>query len=214
MLIQRPEIRDQRSEGFKSLQSGSRVGTSSLRRIAQLKAIRSDLEYLDLRGNIDTRIKKLEEGKYDAIVVAYAGIKRLGLEDKITEHLNPLEILPAVGQGVLAIEIKEDDQETENIVLKLNDRITEITSITERAFLEEMQGGCQIPIGVYSEIRTNDFTLHAMVSALDGSKIIMDKITINHKEENPKNKGKLLAKNMLTNGAREILKDITEKTRI
>src|SRR3989338_6746549 len=127
---------------FNNLKEGSKVGTSSLRRISQLKAIRDDLEYLELRGNVDTRIRKLQEGQYDAIVLAYAGVKRLGFENLISEKFNPKEILPAVCQGILAIESRENDNDTESTIMKLNDEKAYLISIAEREFLSTLQGGC------------------------------------------------------------------------
>lgn len=188
---------------FRNLPTNSKIGTSSLRRIAQLKAMRSDLEYLDLRGNLDTRIRKLDEGKYDAIVVAYAGVKRLGFENRITEHFNPKEILPAVGQGSMAIEIREDDNEIKNIVSGLNDENSYLMSVAERAFLEMLQGGCQVPIGAYSEIKDKKITLYGMIAGLDGKQIVRDKATGSTNE--PKKIGIKLAEMLLQNGGREIL---------
>ena len=193
---------------FKTLPLGSKIGTSSLRRIAQLKALRSDLEYLDLRGNLDTRIRKLEEGKFDAIVLAYAGVKRLGFENKITEHFNPEEILPAVGQGVLAIEVRENDKEIENIISKLNDNETYLASIVERSFLETLQGGCQVPIGAYSEIKNNKLTLYGIISSLDGRRVIKDRFTGNLEINECKQIGKKLAEALLQNGGKEVLRGI------
>ncbi len=193
---------------FVTLPAKSKIGTSSLRRIAQLKALRNDLEYLDLRGNLDTRIRKLEEGSYDAIILAYAGVKRLGLEDKITEHFNPKDILPAVGQGALAIEIRQDDKNIENIVSKLNHNETYLASMAERAFLEILQGGCQVPIGAYSEIKDGQIILYGLVASLDGKKNIKDKNTGNLKINECKLVGENLAKTLLQMGAKEILQEI------
>lgn len=196
---------------FKELPPKSKIGTSSLRRTAQLKALRDDLEYLDLRGNLDTRIRKLEEGQYDAIVLAYAGVKRLGFEDKITEHFNPKDILPAVGQGVLAIEVREEDKEIENMILKLNHNETFLTSIAERAFLETLQGGCQVPIGAYSEIENNKITLYGVIASLDGRKVIKNKITGSLEINECKLIGENLAKTLLQMGGKEILKEINKE---
>ena len=160
---------------FKDLLPESFVGTSSLRRISQLKHIRRDLEYIDLRGNLDTRIRKLDEGQYDAIVLAYSGVRRLGFHIKITEHFNPIDVLPAVGQGALAIEIREDDKNIEKIISKLNDTTTYLISIAERAFLETLQGGCQVPIGAFTEIHEGKIILHGLIASLDGKRIVRDK---------------------------------------
>ena len=199
-----------------SLRPFSRIGTSSLRRIAQLKSIRNDLEYLELRGNVDTRIKKLEDGKYDAIVIAYAGVKRLGFEEKITEHLDPKTILPAVCQGIIAIEIRKGDNEIKKILTKLSHEETYLISVSERAFLEELQGGCQVPIGAYTELNNGKITLFGLVASLDGKTVIRDSIekkvnkdfkekTLEEKIHCFKTLGTDLAIKLLNNGGREIL---------
>ncbi len=193
---------------FKDLLPGSLLGTSSLRRIAQLKAIRQDLEYIDLRGNLDTRIKKLEEGQYDAIVLAYSGIKRLGFENKITENFHPIEILPAVGQGALAIEVRENDNQIQELVKVLNDYETYLISIAERAFLETLQGGCQVPIGAYSEISNTKIILYGVIASLDGKKIVKDTLISDLEINSCKNLGKELALKLLQAGGNKILEAI------
>lgn len=195
---------------FNELQKDSKIGTTSLRRIAQLKALRNDLEYLDLRGNLDTRIKKLQSGDYDAIVVAYAGIKRLGLENLISEEFNPKVVLPAVGQGAMAIEIRQDDQEMEKTLSSINDKNTYLSSLAERALLEILQGGCQVPIGAYSEINEDKITLYGVVASLDGKKIVRDSVN-GHLEIYECNKiGKNLGERLLMNGGKDILMEIVE----
>ena len=193
---------------FKELLPESFIGTSSLRRIAQLKAARRDLEYIELRGNLDTRIRKLEEGHYDAIVVAFAGVKRLGFHTLIAEHFKPTDILPAVGQGALAVEIREDDKETETIISKLNDTETFLISVCERTFLETLQGGCQVPIGAYSEIHEGKITLHGLIASLDGKKMVRDKIEAVLNQNECKSLGKELAERLLQNAGEKILKEI------
>lgn len=202
ILISKNKIR------FKDLPAKSKIGTSSLRRISQLKALRNDFEYLDLRGNLDTRIRKLEEGQFDAIVLAYAGVKRLGFENKIAENFSPKDILPAVGQGAMAIEIRENDTAVEKIVAKLNHEESYLASITERAFLEALQGGCQVPIGAYSEIKNNEIILYGVIASLDGCKVIKDeaKSFLGIRECNAL--GKALAKALLQKGGNEILATI------
>lgn len=195
-----------------SLPPRSKVGTTSLRRIAQLKAIRNDLKYLDIRGNLDTRVKKLQEGKYDAIVVAYSGIKRLNMEDLISEEFNPKEFLPAVGQGAMAIELRENDKYTEEIISKLNDSETFLCTTYERSFLETLQGGCQVPVGAYSEITDSKLTLYGMIAGLDGKRIIKDKIESNLEIDTSKEIGIKLAHKLLQNGGREILREINVET--
>ena len=193
---------------FKDLLPESFVGTSSLRRTAQLKHIRQDLEYIELRGNLDTRIRKLEEGHYDAIVLAYAGVKRLGFHTLITEHFRPDEILPAVGQGALAIEIRENDPKIEKLISKLNHNETFLISICERALLETLQGGCQVPIGAYSEIEDGKIILHGIIASLDGKRIVRDKAESVLEEKECKNLGIKLAEMLLQNGGKEILENI------
>ena len=202
ILVSRNKIK------FKELPPNSKIGTSSLRRTAQLKVLRTDLEYLDLRGNLDTRIKKLEEGQYDGIILAFAGVKRLDFEDKITEHFNPKEILPAVGQGALAIEIREGDKNIENIISRLNHNETYLASIAERTFLETLQGGCQVPIGAYSEIENNKITLYGVIANLDGKKIVKDKNTGKLEINECKLIGENLGKTLLQMGGDEILQKI------
>ena len=198
---------------FNTLPTGSKIGTSSLRRVAQLKSIRPDLEYLDLRGNLDTRIRKLEEGEYDGIILAYAGVKRLGFEDKITEHFNPKEVLPAVGQGALAIEIRNNDLETEKTIAILNDESTYLTTFMERSFLEALQGGCQVPIGAYSETEENKITLYGVIVSLDGKKVIRDTVSGNLVKDECLNLGKALGERLLKDGGREVLAEINLKHR-
>ena len=207
MVSDLPDKPDKSSQcnSLDMLPSGSRIGTSSLRRISQLKSIRPDLEYIDLRGNLDTRIRKLDEGQYDAIVLAYSGVKRLGFESKITEHFSPLVILPAVGQGALAVEIREDDKETENLILKLNHNDTYLCTISERSFLEKLQGGCQVPIGAYSEIKNNEITLYGMIASLDGKDIVKDSISFKKDLKDCRNAGFNLADRLLQKGGKEIM---------
>lgn len=191
---------------FSSLPPGSKIGTSSLRRISQLKAIRPDLEYIDIRGNVDSRIKKMEDGFFDAIVLAYAGIKRLGFENKISYNFKPEEVLPAVGQGALAIEIREKDNEIESLISKLNDEKTYLSALGERAFLRKLEGGCQIPIGAYTYFEGENFTISGIIASLDGKKIVRDKITGNKNES--EKIGTELAEVLLRNGGAAILAEI------
>ncbi len=193
---------------FKKLTSGAKIGTSSLRRIAQLKAIRADLEYMDLRGNLDTRIKKLESGEYDGIILAYAGVKRLGFENLISEHFSTTEIFPAVGQGTLVVEIRENDLEIEGIIFSLNNYESHISALCERSFLERLQGGCQVPIGAISEIKNDEIIIKGIVTSLDGKRII--KGENNGKIENSRQIGIQLAEKLLQNGGNKILMEILE----
>lgn len=190
---------------FNNLPKGAKIGTSSLRRIAQLKNIRQDLSYLDIRGNVDTRLRKLEEGEYDAIVLAYAGVKRLGLESHITEEFNPKKILPAIGQGALGIEVSTEN-EIEELLLEINEEKVFLATTAERSFLHTLEGGCQTPVGAYAEIKESEIILHGVVASLDGVKVIKDKLV--GPLNNPKNLGVELAKKLLDLGAKKVLEDI------
>ena len=150
------------------------MGTSSLRRKSQLLAIRKDLNYLDIRGNVDTRLKKLDDGEYDAIILAYAGIKRLGLEEKIKDVLNFSVCLPAVGQGAIGIETRKDDFEINNILKKIDDIETNFCVSIERAFLEKLEGGCQVPIGSQAYFKEDKLFIECFVGNLNGTKTMKD----------------------------------------
>ncbi len=154
---------------MKTLPYGARVGTSSLRRQAQLRHRRPDLEIADLRGNVDTRIKKLESGDFDAIVLAMAGVNRLGLEGKITQVLDEEVMLPAVGQGALGIETRVNDAETERVAATLDHAETRACISAERAVLRKLQGGCQIPLGALAHVRGETLHLEAAVFSPRGS---------------------------------------------
>ena len=197
-----------RSLMFNEFPPEARIGTSSLRRVAQLKAIRGDYDYLDIRGNLETRVNKLQSGQYEGIVLAYAGVKRLGIDFLIREEFNPKYILPAVGQGALGIEINEDSNEIMEVVSKLNDEETHLISATERSFLERLEGGCQVPIGAYSEVTDGKIFTYGMVSSLDGKRIVRDDIQGELSLNMCKEAGIKLAEKLLQNGGEEILKGI------
>jgi hydroxymethylbilane synthase len=156
-----------------SLPQGSKVGTSSLRRIAQLRHFRPDFNIIPLRGNLDTRLKKLSEGQFDAIVLAAAGLHRLGLTVKITEYLSTSIMIPAVGQGALAIEFRKENTQVRNTLFSLHDPETAVCVRAERAFLTRLQGGCQVPIGAFAEIKKGRLFLTGLVGDEDGMKIII-----------------------------------------
>ena len=152
-----------------TLPQGAVVGTSSLRRKAQLRILRPDLEIKDLRGNVDTRIRKLKEGQYDAIILAAAGVKRLGWENEIDEILSPDRMIPSVSQGILGIEGRENDEEIEKIVREaINSRESEIAATVERAFLRTVEGGCQVPLGCYAVVEEDRVHVRAFISDLNG----------------------------------------------
>jgi hydroxymethylbilane synthase len=156
------------------LPKGARVGTSSLRRQAQLKAIRPDLDIHPLRGNVDTRLRKLEQGDYDAIILAAAGLKRLG-KTELVKQIIPAEIMcPAAGQGALGIEIREGDGKTRELLSFLNDSNARAATTCERALLNSLGGGCQVPIGAFAEMRNDKLHLESIVADPDGSKLLRD----------------------------------------
>lgn len=192
---------------LENLPKGAKVGTSSLRRKAQLLNIRPDLDIHNLRGNVNTRLRKLEEENFDAIVLAVAGLKRLGFGDKITQIIPRKYCLPAVGQGALAIETRADDEEIKNMLSFLYDDKTADATIAERAFLAQVEGGCQVPVGVYGEVNEdNTLTVEAVIGSLDGKTIIRDKVT--GKRENAGELGEDLAKKILANGGLEIMQSL------
>lgn len=162
--------------GLDELPLNARIGTSSLRRIAQLRRINPAFIMEDLRGNLDTRLRKLSEGLYDAVILAAAGVRRLGFEDKIAEYLSFERFLPAVGQGALGIEVRRDDTETGDIIKEINHPATAAAVQAERAFLAKLEGGCQIPIGAMGSVgEDNRLVLTGMVSSLDGVNFLREK---------------------------------------
>lgn len=189
-----------------ALPQGARVGTSSLRRQCQLRARRPDLRVLDLRGNVNTRLKKLDDGDYDAILLAAAGIKRMGWEARITELLAPEQFLPAIGQGAIGIEIRHDDERVATLVGALNDAQTATRIAAERALNERLQGGCQVPIAGYAEISHGVILLRALVGRPDGGELVQG--VISGKPADAVELGQVLADDLLSRGAREILAEV------
>ncbi len=189
-----------------ALPEGARVGTSSLRRQCQLRARRPDLQVLDLRGNVNTRIGKLDSGDYDAILLAAAGVRRMGWKERITELLAPEQFIPAIGQGAIGIEIRHGDERTGDLVKALNDEQTAIRVQAERALNEALQGGCQVPIAGYAEISHGVILLRALVGQPDGSELVQG--VISGKPEDAEELGRVLAEDLLSRGAREILEQV------
>ena len=163
-------------ETLAELPQGARIGTSSLRRSSQLLAYRPDFVIAPLRGNIDTRIGKLENGELDAIILAGAGLDRMGWGDKITERIDPKIILPAMGQGAVGIECRKHDLEVMAVIGQLDHEASQLAVEAERAFVGVLDGGCQIPIGAYAQIDKGKMTLEGLVASLDGKKIIHEQI--------------------------------------
>jgi len=193
---------------FEALPKGARVGTSSLRRSAQLLAKRPDLQIETLRGNIDTRLKKVTEGDLDAIILAAAGLKRLGLGEHITECLDPALMLPAVGQGALCIESRKNDARIDAALAPLNHQPTRITVLAERAFLNTLEGSCQIPVGAFAETDGETLTIRGLVAEVDGSRILMEE----ESAENAQGEalGITVANRLKEAGATEILSRLLE----
>lgn len=185
---------------------GASIGTSSLRRSAQLLHARPDLVILPLRGNLDTRLKKLETENLDAIILAAAGVKRLGLENRITEYLDENVMLPAVGQGALCIEIRQNDPEIEPIIAALNHQQSWTVVMGERAFLNRLEGGCQVPIAAHGKIEKNTFTLCGLVASVDGTTIIKE--TLSGPEDSSESIGLKLADRLLSMGAKTIMENL------
>jgi len=184
------------------LPSGAIVGTSSLRRSAQILAKRPDLNIQWIRGNIETRLRKLKEENFDAIILAAAGLERMGWSEEIvTEYLDPDVCIPAVGQGALGIECRSDDQEVVELLSHINDPVTAKAVMAERAFLHKMEGGCQVPIAGYGVVNGEEVTLHALVGSPDGDVILQEKMT----SSDPVALGVQVANQLLEKGAREIL---------
>jgi len=198
------------SNTYKSLDElpqGAKIGTCSLRRQCQLKAKRPDIQILDLRGNVGTRLSKLDDGQYDAIILASAGLKRLGLQQRIAHEIDPDWMLPAGGQGAVGIECRIDDQRTQDYLAPLNHSETACRVKAERAVNQRLQGGCQVPIGVFSTIKNDQIHIEALVGEIDGSKIIQHQID-GHIDQ-AEALGVQLAEQLLSSGAGKILQALS-----
>jgi hydroxymethylbilane synthase len=191
---------------FHELPQGAKVGTSSLRRQAQLLQARPDLSIGMLRGNLDTRLKKLREGQFDAIVLAAAGLRRLGWEREITEYLAPEISLPAIGQGALGIEGRRDDLFVRSLLSGLEHAPTRTMVLAERALLHRLQGGCQVPIAAHATLAGSDVTLEGLVASVDGKTIIRD--SVRGTVADPESMGVQLAERLLARGGDKILRAI------
>ncbi len=191
---------------IEDLSAGSTVGTSSLRRITQLKHHRDDLKCVPLRGNVETRVSKVANGSVDAIIVAQAGLNRLGLSDKISAVLPLKQFIPAPAQGALAVQIRADDSELAELLRQIDDEPSRIVVETERAVLASMQGGCSVPIGIYSHITGDSITTNAMISDIQGKRYIERSKTTPLSQS--KSSTKKLAEELLSAGGKEILEQI------
>ncbi len=206
-ICEREDPRDafvsSRYDRLEDLPAGAVLGTSSLRRQCQAKERRPDLIIRDLRGNVGTRLAKLDQGDYDAVILAVAGLKRLGLEERIRSPLEPEECLPAVGQGAVGIECRLDDSRTLKLLAPLHHRETAIRVTAERAMNARLDGGCQVPIGSYAEIHGDRLWLRALVGSPDGSRVIRAERSAPLAEAQAL--GEALAEELLRGGARDIL---------
>jgi hydroxymethylbilane synthase len=190
-------------QAFDTLPGGAVVGTSSPRRLAQLKHLRQDLVIKDLRGNVDTRLAKLDAGHYDALILASAGLRRLKLDGRISVLLRPQQMLPAPGQGALGIETRANDSWTINLVAPLNHPATSCACTAERAFLRALGGGCQLPIAAYAKVHDRHLSLDGLVADTDGTRIVRDRVSggLDQAEE----LGGRLGEQLLASGACELL---------
>lgn len=212
-ITEREDLRDvfishpkKQHSSLSALPHGARIATGSLRRACQLLAFRPDFTIVNIRGNLNTRLEKLDNSDWDGMILAFAGVKRLGLESRVTEIL-PFEImLPAVGQGALAVEIRENDSRVADLLKNLHHEPTAIATRAERALLRHLEGGCQVPIGTYGRIEQGKLRLDAMIGSLDGKRIVRGEITgdTTHAED----LGVKLANDLVENGGREILEEI------
>ena len=206
-ILKRDDPRDvlvaRSANDLDTLPSAARVGTSSLRRKALVARLRSDLQLVDLRGNVPTRLKRLDEGKYDAILLAAAGLRRLGLETRVGAYLPVERFLPAVGQGALAVQARDGDTETSRWLISLNDPATRAATLAERTLLARLEGGCQIPLGALGEVDGGRLTLRAIVCSLDGTAAVEGRVEGDATD--PTAVGESLADELLKMGAGRIL---------
>ena len=209
-VLERAEFRDalvsRDGKKLADLAPGSVIATSSLRRIAGLLKINNQITIKDIRGNVNSRLKKMEEGYCDAMIMAAAGLQRLGLESYITEIIDPETIMPAVSQGAIAIETRENDPEVDELMAKLNHLDTWKTITAERAFLGHLEGGCQVPLGCYSKLEEGVLTISGFVASIDGKQYIRE--TVSGDIDKGAVIGVNLAEKMLEKGAMEILNQI------
>lgn len=194
---------------FSDLPHGARIGTSSLRRMSQLLHARPDLRISSLRGNVETRLRKLEEENLDAVIMAAAGLSRLGLEGRITEALAVSLCLPPVGQGVLGIEVRADDPSTRKLLSFFEDPEARVRLSAERSFLKRLEGGCQVPIGAHATVSSGRVRLEGMVAGLDGREMFRD--VLEGPSRDAEQIGVTLAEKILGMGGRKVLDEVYRK---
>jgi len=209
-VLERGEFRDAlvslNGKKFNELSSSDIVATSSLRRQAALLNHYPNITIKDIRGNVQTRLKRMQEGYCDAMIMAAAGLQRLGLEKHITEIIAPSTVMPAVAQGTIAIEMRQNDDEVKNIISTINHQATETAVLAERAFLRTLEGGCQVPLGCYSDIKGTMITLHGFVASTNGETFLIDNTIGN--TSTPETCGIELAQKLIKKGAKTILENI------
>ena len=189
-----------------SLRRGARVGTSSLRRQAQLRHLRRDLDLRDLRGNVDTRLRKVESGEYEAVMLSKAGLDRLGLSQRISEVLAPETCMPAVGQGAIAVQCRLRDREAGDLLAPLDDAETRSAIIAERALLSALQGGCQVPMGAWARIERGELVMDACVCSVDGAQYVKQRAAAPPEQAAPL--GEHMARLLVEAGAQTILEEV------
>jgi hydroxymethylbilane synthase len=209
-VCRRDDVRDclvsSKGATLANLRQGARVGTSSIRRQAQLRHHRADLDLRELRGNVDTRLRKVESGEYDGVVLSKSGLDRLGWSAKITEALSPEISLPAVGQGAIAIEARVKDTEAADILGKLDDAETRTAVIAERALLAALQGGCQVPLGAWARIERGELVMDAVVCSVDGVQYVRQRAAA--PPDQAVQLGEQMARLLIEGGARGILEEV------
>jgi hydroxymethylbilane synthase len=212
-ICRREDVRDCLVSGngasLGNLRSGARVGTGSLRRQAQLRHMRPDLDVRDLRGNVDTRLRKVETGEYDAVMLAKAGLDRLGWAHRISEIFSPDICMPAVGQGALGIECRASDEETSNALEKLNDAETRSAIIAERTLLSVLEGGCQVPLGAWARLERDELVLDACVCSIDGLQYVKQRATA--PPDQARALGERMAKLLIDAGGQNILEEVSRQ---
>jgi hydroxymethylbilane synthase len=212
-VCRREDVRDclvsGNGAGLANLRQGARVGTGSLRRQAQLRHLRPDLDVRDLRGNVDTRLRKVESGEYEAVLLAKAGLDRLGWTERITETLAPDRFLPAVGQGAIAVECRLKDAEAAQALEKLDHPETRTAIIAERALLTALEGGCQVPLGAWARVERGELLLEACVCSVDGVQYVGRSAKAS--PDQPTELGQHLARLLLEAGAQTILEEVSRQ---
>jgi hydroxymethylbilane synthase len=210
VICSREDARDcvvaAKGETLATLRQGARIGTSSLRRQSQVRHLRPDLDVRDLRGNVDTRLRKVESGEYDAILLAKAGLDRLGWSNRISEVLSPDVCMPAVGQGALGIQARLRDTEISDALAPLDDYETRQSIVAERALLSTLEGGCQVPLGAWARFERGELAIDAIVCSPDGTQLVRQRATA--PPEEARELGNRVAQLLSAAGAREILEEV------